>query len=250
MDNQEVMDSQEVKINTGPAKQSLAAPDVFPIVAHELNQPLTAALGGAITIKEFPDSAAEQHDMLLDGVIRNLKHLAALLSNLNAFALIDTGKLHISPAPVVVKKLFDEFVTDFAGRAERTFKVECPPDLAIEVDPHLFRQVLYNLLSNAKKFSPRGAIISLEARQDDSGITLSVSNEGEGFEQEWSEHIFRKAAQLSDHRGLGLGLYVAKVVVDAHGGRIWAESEPGEGARFVVALPAANGGYSSSASAI
>jgi signal transduction histidine kinase len=229
----------EIRLEPRPVvKQSLAATEVLPIVAHELGQPLTSALGGAITIKEFPDAEMAQKALLADGVVRNLKHLAALLSNLNAFALIDSGNLTIGRSRVEVRKLFDDFVCDFAGRAERTFEVDCPPALSIAVDPYLFRQVLYNLLSNAKKFSPRGSVIRLEACQDEWGSTLAVSNEGEGFDPEWSEHIFGKAARLSDRPGLGLGLYIAKAIVEAHGGRIWAESGPGMGARFMIALPA------------
>jgi K+-sensing histidine kinase KdpD len=101
------------------------------------------------------------------------------------------------------------------------------------------RQVLSNLLCNAAKFGDRGTPIQLEGHADGRDVVVTVHNEGAGFSSEEAGNIFGKHARLAQKvEGRGWGLYVAKAIVEAHGGRLWAESENRKGATFVISVPA------------
>jgi signal transduction histidine kinase len=117
--------------------------------------------------------------------------------------------------------------------------VVCEGKLNAMLDPSRFRQVLSNLLTNAEKFGAPGRPITITGRRHDGDIVISVHNEGPGFPPERADEIFAKSIRLGGAvRGRGWGLYVAKAIVDAHSGRLWAESAPGQGATFFIRLPA------------
>jgi signal transduction histidine kinase len=220
------------------------APSFLSVMAHELAQPLTAALGSAYTLKKRSDSGALDdvtREHLFETIIRNLEQLQALLNSLQVFSEAEAGNLKVKTAMVWVEELFAEAKEDFGTPSSRTqVSFFCTPGLRVEVELMLFRQVLSNLISNAAKFSPNGSMISVEAHKHDQDvIVFTVSDEGSGFPPEEAERIFGKSVRLQPgEKGLGVGLYVAKAIVEAHGGRIWAENTH-RGARFSVAIPAA-----------
>jgi signal transduction histidine kinase len=220
------------------------APSFLSVMGHELAQPLTAALGSVYTLKgrnasgELDDITRQQ---LLDTAIRNLEQLQALLDSLRVFSEAETGNLRVDTSMVSVRELFAEAEQDFGTPSSRTrVSFSCAPGLRVPVEVMLFRQVLSNLISNAEKFSPNGSSISIEAHQHDADvIVFTVTDEGEGFPPDESERIFGRSVRLQPgKKGLGVGLFVAKAIVEAHGGRIWAENMS-KGARFSVAIPAA-----------
>ncbi len=225
-------------------KDVAVAPDFLSMMSHELAQPLTAALGSAIVLKTAAtsgvlDTATRQQ--LLDTVIRNLEQLSALLDSLRVFSQAESGELKVETRAVEVDQLFTDAREDFGAPSSKTrIAFTSEPDLQIEVELMLFRQVLSNLISNAAKFSPNGSLISVDAHQHDQDVVvITVSDEGEGFPAEESERIFGKSVRLQPgKKGLGVGLFVAKAIVEAHAGRIWGENTP-RGARFSVAISAA-----------
>jgi signal transduction histidine kinase len=110
------------------------------------------------------------------------------------------------------------------------------------VDPQRMREVLTNLLSNALRYTPRGREIKVELKESGSGperrATISIQDSGPGMEPEVLPHVFERFYKSSDSGGMGLGLSIAKYLVEAHEGKIWAESEAGQGARITFSFPA------------
>jgi signal transduction histidine kinase len=219
------------------------APAFLSLMTHELAQPLAAALGAAYTLQqqagaESLDATTREH--LHDSTIRNLEQLQALLDSLRVFSEAETGELKVTAAPVSIAKLFHEAEEDFGRPWSRTKVIfSCEARLHIDVELMLFRQVLTNLINNAEKFSPRGSLISVEARStSENEVLITVSDEGGGFPPDEAERIFGKRVRLQPgKKGLGVGLFVARAIVAAHDGRIWAENTY-KGAKFSVALPA------------
>ena len=136
----------------------------------------------------------------------------------------------------ILEKAVEDFGLSHAGSR---IELSCSDDLPVVVDLARFRQVLSNLFSNAEKFGDLGGTLLVHGRADEESVIVSIHNEGLGFAADEAVHIFEKSIRLDGRiRGRGWGLYVAKAIVDAHGGRLWAESEPGKGATFFIKIPA------------
>lgn len=218
-------------------------PDFLNLMAHELSQPLSAALGSVTTMRDRRDSEGldETSDKLVEIAIRNLEQLQALLDSLRIFTEAEAGNLLVEKTRVPVSELFREAEENFGSPSSGTrITFASEPGLEVDVELRLFRQVLANVIANAGKFSPEGTLITVEAhRADQDTVVFSVSDEGPGVPPGEAEHIFEKSVRLQPGtRGFGLGLFVAMAIVIAHGGRIWAENRNG-GARFSVAIPSA-----------
>jgi two-component system sensor histidine kinase KdpD len=219
------------------------APAFLSLMAHELAQPLSAALGSAYTLKEHSASGGldnKTREHLFDTAIRNLEQLQSLLGSLRVFSEAEAGNLQVRRQVVSVDELFADAEEDFGTPFSKTrvsFKSE--PGLEMQVELMLFRQVLTNLINNADKFSPKGSLISIEATKEGLNIVVTVRDEGNGFPPEEAERIFGKSVRLQPgKKGLGVGLFVAKAIVEAHGGHIRAENTD-SGACFSVSVPAA-----------
>jgi signal transduction histidine kinase len=214
--------------------------DLVAVLSHEVAQPLTTALGCAQTLVAR-DQDLDEGDrwLILDILIRNLEQLTLLMAGLGAFGQISSGQMTLVRTPRSLHELCADAGEDFRRSfPSRNLDVDAGKNGEVSVDVPLFRQVLSNLLANAGKFSPPGSTVRLRAAHVDGGAEIIVSNEGDGFNQEDAERIFGKAVQLDASRpGSGIGLFVAKAVIEAHGGRVTAEGRPGEGATFRVFLP-------------
>jgi signal transduction histidine kinase len=212
------------------------------VLSHELIQPLTAAMGSIISLQRFtdPDSPdGEAHAKFVEIALRNLDQLRDLLDSLRLFSEAETGGLEIEPKPIPVKVLLTDAVDDFgAPRSGTTISAQYEPDMHANVSITLFRQVLSNLINNAHKFSPDGSEILINAFGEDGKVVITVSDQGPGFPKDEAERIFGKYVRLQPGKeGLGVGLFVAKAIVEAHHGQIWAE-DTDSGAMFSVAVPA------------
>ena len=214
------------------------------MVSHELRAPLTSIKGSAATVL---DSAAD----LDPAVVRQFfhiigdqaDHMHALVADLLDVARIETGTLPVSPEPaevaVLVERARNAF-TSVAGRNNLAIDVE--PDLPLVMaDRRRIVQVLANLLTNAARHSSESSIIKVSAARVDGHVSVSVADEGRGIPAESLPHLFRKFSRVqAEEQGgdTGLGLAICRGIVEAHGGRIWAESDgPGLGARFTFTLP-------------
>ena len=215
------------------------------MVSHELRTPLTSIKGSVSTIM---DAGADLDPAVIRQFVRIINdqadHMNALVADLLDVARIETGTLPVDPEPAEVAVLMDRarsaFVSSLGDRNNLTIDID--PDLPLVMaDRRRIVQVLGNLLSNAARNSPESAVIRVAAVRDGVHVAFSVTDEGRGIPAESLPHLFRKfyGTQSEEQGGdTGLGLAICKGIVEAHGGRIWAESDgPGMGARFTFTLP-------------
>ncbi len=224
------------------------------MVSHELRAPLTSIKGSAATVL---GSATDLDPAVVRQFLRIIEeqadHMNDLVADLLDVARIETGTLPVSPEPAEVAVLVDRARNAFISGGGRN-------NLAIDVEPYLplvmadrgrIVQVLANLLSNAARHSSEPSPIRVTAVRDDVHVAVSVADEGRGIPAESLPHLFRKFSKVQSEEqagDTGLGLAICKGIVEAHGGRIWAESDgPGLGARFTFTLPTIEGAGSSAA---
>ncbi|MYB21709.1 MAG: response regulator [Chloroflexi bacterium] len=214
------------------------------MVSHELRAPLTSIKGSA--------SIALDSDVELDpGLVRQYFRIIAeqadqmngLVSDLLDVARLESGTLPVSPEPAELAVLVDRARSAFSNTGGgNPLQIDIEPQLPLVMaDRRRIVQVLTNLLSNAARNSPEGSVIQVSAVREDVHVAVFVSDRGRGIPAESLPHLFRKfSGARSEEQGgdTGLGLAICKGIVEAHGGRIWAESDgPGLGARFTFTLP-------------
>ena len=220
------------------------------MVSHELRMPLSSIKGSAATVLGAPSSLdpaeAVQFFRIID---TQADRMHDLIGGLLDVARIETGTLPVNPEPSDAASLVDEAKSAFLSGGEGSnLRIDLPPDLPpVMADRRRIVQVLGNLLSNAARHS-QGSPIRVTAVQEGVHVAFSVADEGRGLSADLLPHLFRKFSRIdggdrgSGIAGSGLGLAICKGIVEAHGGRIWAESDgPGLGARFTLTIPVAEG---------
>jgi PAS domain S-box-containing protein len=215
------------------------------MVSHELRTPLNAILGWTHLMSQN----REDRDILvrgLDVIVRNTRVQAQLISDLLDMSRIVSGKLRLTIEKVEMKPLVEGAIDTLQQSADAKripIRRRIEATNAIAGDPSRIQQVIWNLLSNAVKFTPEGGTIEVAFRQRDFDVELTVTDTGVGIRPEFLAHIFERFEQGNPSitrrfGGLGLGLAIARHLVELHGGTIDAESEgEGKGARFTVRLP-------------
>ena len=215
------------------------------VVSHELRTPLASLVGFAelLLVRDYPESQRRQ---FLRVMLDEGRRLTALINDFLDLQRIESGKQSVTLLPVNPLPLLDYAVSALGEDLERPIHLDVPANLPpVLADADRVKQVLTNLLSNARKYSPRGGEIRLEARHRDTAVEFAVVDRGLGIPPEAQPRLFEKFYRVdnSDRReikGTGLGLAICQRIVEAHGGRIWAESDgPGHGARFAFTLPLA-----------
>jgi PAS domain S-box-containing protein len=222
--------------------------DEFVLTAsHELRSPLTSVQGFAELLmlerEKLEPKQAETVEIILD----NTRHLVRLLNDLLDLARSDAGRLQISPVPTSVATLIEDSVRTMRAQTtsrDQTLETEVEPDLPpINVEPDRIRQVLVNLLSNARDYCQDGATIRVTAGRVGDDVEIAVSDDGPGIPKEQAEHIFERftrgdAGLTQRVGGTGLGLAISKSLVALHGGTIELASTEGVGSTFRIILPA------------
>ena len=218
------------------------------LVSHELRAPLTSIKGSAAAVLGATSvlDAAEMHQFfrIIDG---QADHMLGLISDLLDMARIEAGMLTVTPEPSDVTSLVDrarQIVLSGLGRPG--LQVNLPLDLPrVHADRARIVQVLSNLLANAARHAPESSTVCVTAESVDAHVAVSVVDLGVGISAERLPHLFRKFSRSEDAapgggiEETGLGLAICRGIVEAHGGRIWAESDgPGRGARFTFTIPA------------
>ena len=217
------------------------------MVSHELRVPLTS-IKGAITTLLASSTGLDPVEMrqfyrIID---HQAERMRDLISDVLDVTQIETGSLSITPEPTDVVSLVDEARNTFlSGGGRSTIEIDLPPDLPwIMADRHRIVQVLNNLLSNAARYSEASAAIRLTAVREDFYVGISVADEGRGIPADLLPHLFRKFSPVASEHGeretpgTGLGLAICKGIVEAHGGRVWADSDgPGLGTKFTFTVP-------------
>ena len=216
------------------------------MVSHELRAPLTSIKGSAATLLET-SSALDRAEMreFFRIIVEQADHMRGLISDLLDAGRINSGTLSVTPEPTEVSALVDRARNTFlSGGSAHGVLIDLAPDLPrVMADPRRIVQVLNNLFSNAARHSPESSPIRIAAVRDGAHVVVSVRDEGRGVAPERLPHLFRKYAGAGDaERGIGggLGLAICKGLVEAHGGRIGAESGGGgQGTRFSFTIPVA-----------
>ena len=218
------------------------------MVSHELQAPLASIRGSAITLlsdeANLDPAEMRQFHRIIEQESRRMR---GLISDLLDVARVRSGTLSVSAAHVDIAGLVDEARNAFLSSGDRNdIRIDLASDLPpVMVDRRRIVQVLGNLLSNAARYSPESSIIRVEAERKDLHVAISVIDEGRGVSAERLPHLFRNFSRVDGEdweggfEGSGLGLAICKGIVEAHGGRIWAESDgPGLGSRFTFTVPA------------
>jgi signal transduction histidine kinase len=215
-------------------------------VAHELRTPLHVIQGNLEGILDGVYPPSEGH---LRATLDETRQLARLVEDLQTLSLAEAGALPLQMEQVEVADLLSDVITSFSSQAESQGvalrqEVEGDPDqLVLQADPQRLEQVMANLVVNALRHTPRGGRIVLRAEKLEGAVRLLVSDTGEGIPPEDLPFIFDRfwrgdrSRSHADGASSGLGLAISKQLVEAHGGRIEAESEPGHGTSFTIDLP-------------
>jgi signal transduction histidine kinase len=226
------------------ARKALAArEELMGIVAHDLRNPLNAiALKAALMRKRADSISIRQQAQSIENFALRMEYLIRTLLDV---ATIDAGTFSVVPVQCTIEDLLDATADMFAAAAtSRQVRLEqrvTTSGLVVVADRERVLQVLSNLVGNALKFTPSGGCVTIAAEPHGTMVRFAVLDTGPGIA---SEHVPRIFDRFWKHetfgtRGTGLGLFIAKGIVEAHGGRIWVESRIGEGATFYFTLPIA-----------
>ena len=229
---------------TDVEEQERLRAEFLAMVSHELRMPLTSVLGAATALQNAaadldPAEMRQFHRIIID----RAEHMRELIGDLLDVARIETGVLPVDPEPAEVAALVDRARNAFTSTGGRNnLAIDVAHDLPLVMaDRRRIVQVISNLLSNAARHSPEDSAIRVSAVRSGGNVEVSVADQGRGIPAEDLPRLFRKFSRRDDRDtegDTGLGLAICKGIVEAHGGRIHAESDgPGLGARFVFTLP-------------
>ncbi len=218
-------------------------------VAHELKNPLAVIHGYAACLREREDLPLEDRRKALRAVTVNAERAIALINQLQETARLESAGAAVEPRACDAAALLQEAAESSELEAARRgislrWSASASRTLLVHADPKRAAQVLANLLGNALKFTPAGGVVELAVQSEGEFVRFTVADTGPGVcaaeLPRLFERFYQAGAPEQKRQGLGLGLAICKSLVEAHGGRIWAESRPGEGARFHFTLPAAD----------
>lgn len=220
-----------------------AREEVLAIVSHDLRNPLNAVTLGA-SLLQTSESLSDEDREQVETMAASARRMSRLIADLLDVTRVEGGKrLPIDPETVEASELLreaEELFRSQAAAAEVTMAYDAGDALPpVRADRHRVMQVLSNLIGNSLKFTPRGGRITVGAKDDGDAVLFSVEDTGPGIPKQHLADVFSPywQAKRAERMGAGLGLPIAKGVVEAHGGRIWVESEAGEGTRFYFTLP-------------
>jgi len=217
------------------------------VISHELKMPVALIKGYADTLRRedacwAPETAREG----LTVIVEEADHLNHLIDDLLDASRLQAGALPLKMDQVALDALADRVARRFQTQTQaHKIVANFPPDFPVaRGDPGRLEQVLNNLVSNAIKYSPDGGDIEISGRASRNEVIVTVLDQGTGIPFEEQSHVFERFFRGARERrkrtpGAGLGLYLAKAIVEAHGGRIWVESNPRKGAAFSFAIPIA-----------
>lgn len=219
--------------------------DFISIASHELRTPLGVILGYASFLRE--DTRGDTSAQHADAVFRSALQLRSIIEQMTNLRYLKAGEVELVRSHVSVGsmlKIVEQDVVPLVTAKGQQLEVFLPdPDVVIYADEHKISSTLNNLLNNAVKFTPHGGTITVRTMIRGAEVWISVEDSGIGIPSDKLERIFDEFFQVEDHMtrrqgGMGLGLSIARALIQSHGGRIWAESQgPGTGSKFTMSLP-------------
>ena len=219
-------------------------------LSHELKTPLTSIIAAAgLLAEELEAEGKEPYLKLIQNITHNANTLEVRLAELLETVKTGGGGLRLNFEPLDIKSLLRGIewqIDPLIKSKELKLSLELPDSLPlVQGDGPRLEQTVFNLMSNASKFTPRGGSIILRAKRREAEVIIEVEDSGIGVPKEEQARLFKPYSRINAdrqrHPGLGLGLALAKQVVELHGGKIWVESEPGKGSTFAFSLPQQTG---------
>ncbi|HSB67631.1 MAG TPA: HAMP domain-containing sensor histidine kinase [Anaerolineales bacterium] len=205
---------------------------------HELLTPLTVIQGN---LEGMLDGVYPADETNLRSILDETNLLSRLLEDLRTLALAESGALQLKKEPTEFLPYLHEVASVFQSQAATsgvTIRIDAADNLPlVDIDPPRMRQVLSNLLANDLRYSPAGGTIHLSCETDGHSLLLTIQDEGPGIPADDLQHVFERFYKSTDSGGMGLGLAIAKHLVEAHGGHITAENAPTRGTIFRISLP-------------
>ncbi len=216
-------------------------------VSHDLRTPLTVILTQAQLLDRLMEARVrdERERRSIEAIIAGARRMNAMIQDLVDSARLESGQLRLERVPIELGAFLSDLKVRLAGVMEMDrVRVETPAGMPpVLADPNRLERIFTNLLSNALKYSDPGTEVTVRLQQRDGKVVASVSDRGRGIAPDEMELLFqpflRTRRALERREGLGLGLYITKRLVEAHGGEIWVESELGKGSTFSFTLPVA-----------
>jgi signal transduction histidine kinase len=215
-------------------------------MSHELRTPLNAIIGFSQVLRQrLFGEVNDKQEEYLDDILSSGNHLLSLINDVLDLSKVEAGQVDLEVATFSLREALERGVVMVRERAVKNgvqLSLELSPNVdLVDGDERRVRQVVYNLLSNAVKFTPEGGNVVVASARRNGEVQVSVTDSGPGIAAEDQERIFEEFQQtdvgVEQREGTGLGLALSKRLVELHGGRIWVESEPGHGSRFVFTLP-------------
>jgi len=244
---------QEMAIYERAEKEKLEAlsqlkSEFISLVSHELRTPLTAIRWAAQNLIDgIPAKSPPPIEHYLQDIHASSLHLGRMIENLLDVSKIESGKLEILPESVCLAEMIDTVihsVTPLVAGKSLQMQTEVSKELQVKADRDALQEILSNLIENAIKYSPEGKTVSVHACETEGRVVISVRDEGMGIPAEKQKAIFEKFERVAQNKkirekGLGLGLYIVKKLVEAQNGAIQVQSQIGVGSTFTVTLPGA-----------
>lgn len=227
-------------------KADLTTRDEFlAIVSHDLRNPIGAILSATDFLLDDASVSGLSAELrsCIDLIKRNAQTSLRLIGDILDMERVVEGKLQLQSGSQDLTLLLEEAIESFSALAAAkriTFNVApCPSPISANCDRDRIAQVLSNLIGNALKFTPENGKISFEISREGTNTLVTVSDNGPGIDEAEQLRIFDQYTQLKnkDRRGLGLGLFISKMLIEAHGGKLWVTSKPGHGSTFSFSLP-------------
>ena len=219
--------------------------DFISLVSHELRTPLTVIMGSLNTVlSEWERLSPDETHQLLQDAAQETQSLSHLLGNLLELSRVQAERLFLYTEPVSIQNAVQETVSKISRQSPaHQFSIDLPKGLpSVNADSLRLERILYNLLDNAVKYSPPGSQIKIWAKREKKRLIIAISDQGSGISSQNQAKLFAPFQRLDNSRlntvkGIGLGLLVCRRLVEAHGGCIWVESQPGQGSTFFFTLP-------------
>ena len=214
--------------------------DMMSDISHQFKTPLTA-ISLMTELLMQPDVSEEQRLEYAGKIDSQINKMTWLIKNLLTLSQLEAGVLEMKYSKVKLKDMMDDISDSLSVMAEvAEVELECsiPEAIEIKADKHWFREALSNIIKNCIEHAAAGGYVKVSATQNNISMTLVIKDNGKGIDKEHLPHIFERfyKAGNSSPNSVGIGLAMAKQIINSHGGRIEAESEPGKGARFTIVL--------------
>ena len=235
----------EIEVERTKAKEIERLKDDFvAMISHDLRSPLTAILAQADLLRR---RAAQQGDTScqkgVELILRSSQRMRAMISDLVDSARLESGQIVLRREPLAAGALIDDIVRALPAADRQRVKVVCPQDFPpVVADRDRIERAITNLLTNALKFSSAESQVTVQVRSEGTEAVVSVTDQGIGIDAEHLPHLFERFYRARPDKGpggLGLGLYITRLLVGLHGGRLWAETVKGRGSTFTFTLPLA-----------